>query len=123
MRMDKPSETVRFLDDFDLTFSVDSRQLAAQQMSSIELSVDPVVFRVSYRDIILITTIVNKAIELSTKSQGPRPSNNRWISGRGVLSRPSASNTSNSTTSRTSRSRKLASDAPRVITSKEQVRV
>jgi vacuolar protein sorting-associated protein 13A/C len=69
LRMDKPSDAVRFLDDFDLTLSIDNRPIAAQQMSNIELTLQPVVFRVSYRDIHLITSIVNKAIELSTPSQ------------------------------------------------------
>ncbi|THV04954.1 vacuolar protein sorting-associated protein 13 [Dendrothele bispora CBS 962.96] len=70
MRMGKPSDTVRFLDEFDLTFSYDNRTSASQQMTSIELNAKPIVFRASYRDIKLITAIVNKAIELSSKSQG-----------------------------------------------------
>ena len=71
-RMGKDAETVRFLDDVDLTFSLDSRISAAQQTTSIELTSQPVVFRASYRDINLITTIVNKAIELYGKSLNKR---------------------------------------------------
>ncbi|KAJ7706184.1 vacuolar protein sorting-associated protein 13 [Mycena rosella] len=69
IRMGKPSESVRFLDDVDLTFSLDSRSSSGQQMTSIEISAKPIVFRASYRDINMITTIVNKAIELSSDSQ------------------------------------------------------
>ena len=69
MRMGKPSESVRFLDDVDLTFSLDSRSSSVQQLTSMEISAKPLVFRASYRDIKLITSIVNKAIELYSKSQ------------------------------------------------------
>ncbi|KAJ7181657.1 vacuolar protein sorting-associated protein 13 [Mycena crocata] len=69
IRMGKPSESVRFLDDVDLTFSLDSRSSSGQQMTSMEISAKPIVFRASYRDINMIMTIVNKAIELSADSQ------------------------------------------------------
>ncbi|KDQ63547.1 hypothetical protein JAAARDRAFT_29565 [Jaapia argillacea MUCL 33604] len=71
MRMGDTSESVRFLDEVDLTFSLDSRTSALQQMTNIEVTAKPIVFRASYRDINLIMTIVNKALELyanSTKS-------------------------------------------------------
>ncbi|KAF7306925.1 hypothetical protein MIND_00485000 [Mycena indigotica] len=69
VRMGKPDESVRFLDDFDMTFSLDNRSASDQQMTSIEVSAKPIVFRASYRDINMIMTIVNKAIELSNESQ------------------------------------------------------
>ncbi|KAF8898743.1 hypothetical protein BD779DRAFT_1795358 [Infundibulicybe gibba] len=72
-RMDKASESVRFLDDVDLTFSLDSRSSSSQQMTSIEIAVKPIIFRASYRDITMITSIVNKAIELYGQSQNPPP--------------------------------------------------
>lgn len=67
LAMDKPNETVRFLDEIDLTLSIDSRRMANQQMTDIELAVQPIIFRASYRDIMLITEIVNKAIALSSR--------------------------------------------------------
>ena len=67
-RMGKDAETVRFLDDIDFTFSLDSRSSDAHQRTSIELTSQPVVFRASYRDINLITTITSKAIELYSSS-------------------------------------------------------
>lgn len=67
-RMGKPAESVRFLDDLDLTFTLDSRASEAHQSTSIEVNALPIVFRASYRDIMLIMTIVNKAIELYGKS-------------------------------------------------------
>ncbi|KAJ7071032.1 vacuolar protein sorting-associated protein 13 [Mycena amicta] len=73
VRMGKPAESVRFLDDFDLTFSLDGRSASDQQMTSIEISAKPIVFRASYRDINMIMTIVNKAIELSSDSQEAKP--------------------------------------------------
>lgn len=81
LRMGKPSDDVRFLDDVDLTFSLDNRTTrtssSQQQMMSIELAMKPLVFRASYRDINMITAIVNKAIELYGASQKPaQPSEN-----------------------------------------------
>ena len=63
------SESVRFLDDVDLTFSLDSRSSSSHQMTNIEISAKPITFRASFRDINLITSIVNKAIEGYGSSQ------------------------------------------------------
>ena len=63
-QLGKDTETVRFLDDVDFTFSLDSRSTDTHQMMNIEMTSQPIVFRASYRDINLITTIVNKAITL-----------------------------------------------------------
>ncbi|THH34126.1 hypothetical protein EUX98_g96 [Antrodiella citrinella] len=68
LRMGKESESVRFLDDVDLTFSLDTRSSSSHHTTSIELTVQPVIFRASYRDINLITTIVNKAIQLYSQT-------------------------------------------------------
>jgi vacuolar protein sorting-associated protein 13A/C len=75
LRMDQPKETVRFLDDIDLTLSIDSRQVATHQMTDIELQVQPIIFRASYRDIMLITDIVNKAIALASRPSPDADSN------------------------------------------------
>ncbi|KAK7064233.1 hypothetical protein R3P38DRAFT_3417731, partial [Favolaschia claudopus] len=69
IRMGKPAESVRFLDEVDMTFSLDSRSASGQQMTSIEISAKPIVFRASYRDINLIMSIVNKAMELLADTQ------------------------------------------------------
>ena len=63
LRMGKSSDSVRFLDDVDLTFSLDGRSSSSQQMTNIEVVAKPLVFRASFRDINLITSIINKAIE------------------------------------------------------------
>ncbi|PPQ80804.1 hypothetical protein CVT25_001929 [Psilocybe cyanescens] len=69
MRMGRSAESVRFLDDVDLTFSIDNRSSSQQQMMNIEIASKPIVFRASYRDINLITSIVNKAVERYGDSQ------------------------------------------------------
>lgn len=66
--MGQDADTVRFLDEIDFTFSLDSRTSDAHQRTSIELNSQPVVFRASYRDINLISTIVSKAVELYSQS-------------------------------------------------------
>ncbi|KAG6813789.1 hypothetical protein H0H92_007201 [Tricholoma furcatifolium] len=62
--MGNPLETVRFLDDVDFTLSLDSRSSLLQQMTSIEVSVKPIIFRASYSDLNMISSIVNKALSL-----------------------------------------------------------
>jgi len=71
MNMGRTSESVRFLDDVDLTVSLDSRSL--QQMTNIEITAKSIIFRASYRDINLITSIVNKAIEVYGTPHDPDP--------------------------------------------------
>ncbi|KAH9849745.1 vacuolar protein sorting-associated protein 13 [Lenzites betulinus] len=114
-RMGKPAESVRFLDDVDLTFALDSRTSAAHQSTSIEVAAQPIVFRASYRDIMLITTIVNKAIELygnSSKSADPeRP---------GLEKAPSRPLLSNRKVSRATTSRIQPVGSAHVVTNKEQ---
>ncbi|XP_006454344.1 hypothetical protein AGABI2DRAFT_114096 [Agaricus bisporus var. bisporus H97] len=63
MQMGDKMEMVKFLDDFDTTFSLDSRSSVSQQMMNMELSAKAIIIRASYRDISLITNIVNKAFE------------------------------------------------------------
>ncbi|KAI0308206.1 hypothetical protein B0F90DRAFT_1833497 [Multifurca ochricompacta] len=62
LRMGRPEEA-RILDDVDLTLSLDSRTLSSHQMTSIDITFRPIILRASYRDIMLILTIVNKAME------------------------------------------------------------
>ncbi|KAG6857562.1 hypothetical protein H0H87_000161 [Tephrocybe sp. NHM501043] len=71
MRMTNITESVRFLDDVDLTVSMDSRSSLSQQMTSIEIAVKPIVFRASYGDLSMISSIVSRAIALygSTSNQ------------------------------------------------------
>lgn len=62
LRMGRPEEA-RILDDVDLTLALDNRKLSLQQMTSVDIAFKPIVLRASYRDIMLILTIVNKAID------------------------------------------------------------
>ncbi len=113
-RMGKPTESVRFLDDLDLTFTLDSRASEAHHSTSIEVTALPIVFRASYRDIILITTIVNKAIELYGKSS---QSQDKLESDEGIA-RPALTSRKISKPT-TSRAQPLGS--ARVVMNKEQV--
>ena len=78
MHMGKASERVRFLDDVDFTVSLDSRSSLSQKMTSIEIAVKPVIFRASYSDLNLMTSIINKAISLygSINTKSPPQVNN-----------------------------------------------
>jgi vacuolar protein sorting-associated protein 13A/C len=67
--MDKPDVRVRFLDDLNVAMSLDTRRKGSQQMSSYEVEIpDPIIFRASYTDIMLITDIVNKAVAVATSA-------------------------------------------------------
>ncbi len=62
LRMGSP-EDARILDDVDLTLTLDSRTMSSHQMTSIDIAIKPIVLRASYRDIMLILLVVNKAME------------------------------------------------------------
>ncbi|KAF9453814.1 vacuolar protein sorting-associated protein 13 [Macrolepiota fuliginosa MF-IS2] len=70
VQMGERTETVKFLDEFDLTLSSDSRSTASQQTMNLELTAKPIVIRASYRDINLITSTFNKAFERLASSGG-----------------------------------------------------
>ena len=66
-RMDKfETSRLRILDDFSITMSMDSRsQGKKSSLTSISVEVEPLVLRLSLRDILLALQIVNKASEMS----------------------------------------------------------
>ncbi|KAL7343935.1 hypothetical protein BJY59DRAFT_711306 [Rhodotorula toruloides] len=66
-RMDRPKENIRVLDDVDVILSMDSRTDGGRQVTNIEVGVQPLILRVSLRDIFLINSIINRAIELSNR--------------------------------------------------------
>ncbi|KAF8254179.1 hypothetical protein K440DRAFT_652243 [Wilcoxina mikolae CBS 423.85] len=74
-RMDKPDKTkLRILDDFTLKVAMDSRNIGPNSsLQSINVDVEPLVLRVSLRDILLAVQIFNKASEMSGAGQGKKP--------------------------------------------------
>ena len=68
-RMDKfETSRLRILDDFTLEMSVDSRsQDKGSTLTSIDVHVEPLVLRLSLRDILMATQIVNKASEMNAR--------------------------------------------------------
>jgi vacuolar protein sorting-associated protein 13A/C len=137
--MDKPDVRVRFLDDLNVAMSLDTRQRGSQQMSSYEIEIpDPIIFRASYTDIMLITDIVNKAIAVATQSGSSSTDadaeahKQSGIADTDVSSTRAAATTTvtaprrastNTTTRRTSISRRRKSaDASKVLVSKEQLK-
>lgn len=112
--MGADADTVRFLDDVDLTFSMDSRSSTREQMTGMEFAVKPIVFRASYRDIMLITTIATKALDLYGKSQN----NARVASTKATLPYEGPSQTSRSNATRNDIQ---TVGRARVLVSREQV--
>jgi vacuolar protein sorting-associated protein 13A/C len=71
-RMDRfETSRLRILDDFTLKVSMDSRTISPNNsLQSINVEVEPLVLRVSLRDILLAVQIFNKASEMSGGSGG-----------------------------------------------------
>lgn len=102
------------LDDLDITLSLDSRQAAADKMTSIELGMTPVTLRASITDINLIMSIVTRAIALLGEQTASPPSPETTD-----VSRPAP--VTNSRPSYSSRSGQSSSGLPQVHLSKEKV--
>lgn len=68
-RMDKfDTSRLRILDDFNIQMSMDNRaQDKRSSLTSIHIDIEPLVLRLSLRDILLALQIVNKASELTSK--------------------------------------------------------
>lgn len=115
MRMGQVSDSVRFLDETDMTFSLDSRTSTQEHMTSMELSMKPIVFRASYRDINLIMAIVNKAIALYGESASASPS--------AAPATQSSKTTSGPQSKYSARSQVQPVGQARVLMSKEQVKL
>jgi vacuolar protein sorting-associated protein 13A/C len=69
-RMDKfETSRLRILDDFTVEMSIDSRaQDKGSALTSIEVHLEPLVLRLSLRDILMATQIVNKAAEMRAQN-------------------------------------------------------
>lgn len=107
-RMGQPDESVRFMDDIDVTLSMESTRAASLQKTNIEITAKPIVFRASQRDINLILSIVTRATQLAAK--------------------PSANDASTSTestkakvTATQSRTQTISTEKPQLIMSTEKV--
>lgn len=75
-RMDKFDENrLRVLDDFNLNVSLDNKDLGPFNiLTNIAVNIDPLVLRVSLRDILLATQIMAKASEMSQPKEKPTDS-------------------------------------------------
>ena len=73
-RMDKfETSRLRILDDFSIAMSMDSRsQGKKSSLTSISIEVEPLVLRLSLRDILLALQIVNRASEMSNNISGDK---------------------------------------------------
>ena len=71
-RMDRfEANRLRILDDFSIQMSMDSRSQGKQSsLTSIHIDIEPLVLRLSLRDILLAIQIVNKASEMTNDQSG-----------------------------------------------------
>lgn len=121
LRMGRP-EDARILDDVDLTLTLDSRTMSSHQMTSIEITFKPIILRASYRDIMLILTIVNKAMEAygrqASAATGSKPAQPSVTASKTAARRVSVERTR----SHPGQSNNLLLGTAHVVLSKEQVR-
>ncbi|KAI9741223.1 MAG: hypothetical protein M1834_002939 [Cirrosporium novae-zelandiae] len=70
-RMDKfETSRLRILDDFDVQLSMESKSGGRNaSLTRMELNIDPLILRLSLRDILLALQIVNKASEMTNQGQ------------------------------------------------------
>lgn len=103
-RMDAFEESrLRLLDDFSISGSLTRKQTRKQSITNADIQVDPLVLRVSLRDILLAMQIVNKALEMTNSEPektseppsklkqiagGDEDMKQRTASGKAVSSRP-----------------------------------
>ncbi|OCH96150.1 vacuolar protein sorting-associated protein 13 [Obba rivulosa] len=120
VRMGGSPESVRFLDDVDVTLSLDNRATEAHKSTDIEISMQPVVFRASYRDINLITSIINKAIELYSSSLESNRENSEAVVQQSSKTSSRRPRTSQRLTHTLSKAQPLGN--AHVLVSKEQLR-
>ena len=124
LRMGSP-EDARILDDVDLTLTLDSRTISAHQMTSIDIAIKPIVLRASYRDIMLILTVVNKAMEAYSRQTGASPSSEPAQPSQVVsttATRRVSGGSAQATTQYISKSSNSPLGTAHVVLSKEQVR-
>ncbi|KAI5965822.1 VPS13 [Candida pseudojiufengensis] len=74
-RMDDPKNAIyRIIDDFTISFAYDNRKTTATKfLDNIQASIEPLVIRVSVRDIRLGLSIINKANDLLAKNKQSNP--------------------------------------------------
>lgn len=127
--MDKPKDTIRFLDNFDVALSLDNRADHGRQVTSVDISIQPLVFRVSFHDILLINSIINRAIEMSNRATvtpsvpSPNPAVLPNPTKSSLARKPSQSGSTNRGTSQRRLSVGAQSLKAQVIMAKETVRI
>lgn len=104
-RMDKfETSRLRILDDFTLEMSIDSRsQDKGSALTSIEVHLEPLVLRLSLRDILMAIQIVNKASEMTQNAQQTESGEAKKITDTKTTRGRSSSKTSSAVVKRSNR--------------------
>jgi vacuolar protein sorting-associated protein 13A/C len=134
-RMDKMHDRVSFLDRLNIALSLETRQRGTEKLTSFDIDIpDPIIFRASYSDIMLIVDIVNKATAAATKAmsggkeqgavEDSKADRRTSVGGASSIApRPSSTAVTRSKNRKSSIStRRRSTQGAKVIVSKEQVR-
>lgn len=70
-RMNAPKDRQRLLNDVDVSLTMDLKMTPTGQITSVQVSVDLLLVRVTRSDLMLLSTVVNKAIALSSTEKAP----------------------------------------------------
>lgn len=119
-RMNNIADSARFLDNVDLTFSLDSRSTTSHQLTSMEVGAKPIIFRASFHDINLIMNITNKALGVYGSTANARAQKS-GLGSRSTTDTTTARSSGPAVTMTRTTSHPIAS--AHVITAKEQVGV
>ncbi|KZF24832.1 vacuolar protein sorting-associated protein 13 [Xylona heveae TC161] len=125
-RMDQfETNRLRILDDFSIHMSMDTRsQGKNSSLTSIHVDIEPLVLRLSLRDILLALQIVNKASELSSKDQpkitDTEPKKLKEIKGSSTIGPKRKSLTAKRTSTVITKSAKSAATHQTALSSRDQ---
>lgn len=91
-RMNAPKDKMRLLNNMDMSLAMESQARPAGSMASIEIDLDPMVIRLTFQDVSLLSDVVNNAIALSAQEDpGPGVAGDSDKSERPALSRRATS--------------------------------
>jgi vacuolar protein sorting-associated protein 13A/C len=65
--------TIRFVEEFEISMSMESQNSANHKMTNIVIDLQALIIRVSYLDMMLINTVINRALELMGESSSTAP--------------------------------------------------
>jgi vacuolar protein sorting-associated protein 13A/C len=126
--MEKKSEaTIRFIEDFEISMSMESHTSANNNITSIVIDITALILKLSYLDIMVISKVVNRALELLGQSNSAPPPESKVEDGNSddesvdKISEITAAHTEAPSVMSTSVLRRRMNNEPYIVMSRETV--